>query len=161
MRRYEIRYNEKLLKHYFYDNELKEQISFDTVLKVLEEQNKQLAEKDKEIEEYKQMWKTADHENHILCNKIISLEDDHDRAIDEFQQERENLCKQIQRQSNARKRFFEAYKDQRHQICEKIREKYNLNNKVYEDELGNKEYGYYSINAKHLAKFLDQIEKGE
>lgn len=44
MSRYEIKYNEKLLKHYFYDNELKEQISFDDVLKVIEEQNNQLAE---------------------------------------------------------------------------------------------------------------------
>lgn len=55
MSRYEIKYNEKLLKHYFYDNELKKQISFDDVLKTIETQNNQLSEKDKEIKYYHQV----------------------------------------------------------------------------------------------------------
>lgn len=62
-----------------------------------------------------------------IYNKLIDQENDHEKLIDDFQQERENLCKQIQMQNNARKRLVQALKNQRYVICEEIRAFFEVN----------------------------------
>lgn len=74
--RYECKYNEKLMKHYTFDNENKEELGYKGVVRVLNQQNarikeleeenqqlkQQLAEKDKEIEYYKKQVKKFNNE---------------------------------------------------------------------------------------------------
>lgn len=73
MSRYETRYDEKIMKHYFYDTELKEMVKFDDVRNYLNQQDRQikelknqLAEKDKEIERLRNCVMTEEQVKQIM-----------------------------------------------------------------------------------------------
>lgn len=151
MSRYEIRYNEKLLKHYFYDNELKEQISFDDVLKVIEEQNNQLAEKDKELK---------DAEEHIdnlelQLREQYQLVDEKDNEIKVLKEEtkmleswKETYYKYWQEEKKKRQELqYRGQQQIRHQVCDEIRAFFDVNPDV--------------VDFDYLNEILNQIERGE
>lgn len=71
MSRYETRYDEKIMKHYFYDTELKEMVKFDDVRNYLDQQDKQIKELKlelkKELNEHEEFVKKS-------ADKIKELE---------------------------------------------------------------------------------------
>ena len=76
--RFEWIYNEKVLKHYIFDNLEHKQLAYKDIIYLLNEQDQQidqlkqqLAEKDKEIEKLKQQYTILENENGKLTTELI------------------------------------------------------------------------------------------
>ena len=81
--RFECKYNEKLMKHYTFDNENKEELGYKGVVRVLNQQDKKIKAKEKEANTYAK-------EIVFLDNKIKLLKQSQKQlAIEELEKVKE------------------------------------------------------------------------
>ena len=81
--RYECKYNEKLMKHYTFDNENKKELGYKGVVRVLNQQDKKIKAKEKEANTYAK-------EIVFLDNKIKLLKQSQKQlAIEELEKVKE------------------------------------------------------------------------
>ncbi len=70
--RYECKYNEKLMKHYTFDNENKEELGYKGVVRVLNQQDARIKELEKENQQLKkQISKIEETHKHIMSGEYI------------------------------------------------------------------------------------------
>lgn len=109
--RYECKYNEKLMKHYTFDNENKEELGYKGVVRVLNQQDKRIKEleaisvinKDfvtkvhKEVmqEQIKEICKAIVEENQQLKQQLEQLEKGKELDNSFWKQECDSLQKQL------------------------------------------------------------------
>ena len=115
--RYECKYNEKLMKHYSFDNENKEELGYKGVVRVLNQQNKQIKELNTKLVE--EMELSAER------RQIIE-----DLTIENNQQDKE-----IEELKEKYNKLYECYKKT---ASEDLKDKYDLAEKNEELKAENK-----------------------
>ena len=103
--RYECKYNEKLMKHYTFDNENKEELGYKGVVRVLNQQDARIKELEKEnqkanIKNYLTDYYLVEKENQQLKEKLQDIKNNYRRQIDSLLIERLNLFKQLKQSQN-------------------------------------------------------------
>lgn len=145
--RYEFKYNEKIMKHYMFDNLTKTQLGYEDITNLLNQQDKEnqqlkallkateITDIHNELADLQINNEWLEKENQQLKQQLAESEEEHELLINQFEEETEKLRKQIKQESDARKRFVEEVKNLKQQLTEKEKEIENLNNRILISQL--------------------------
>lgn len=86
--RYECKYNEKLMKHYTFDNENKEELGYKCVVRVLNQQNKQ-------IKELEALTRELNFDFAQTKERLQALQDYYTNSIEMLEEERKNILSKL------------------------------------------------------------------
>ena len=86
--RYECKYNEKLMKHYTFDNENKEELGYKGVVRVLNQQNKQ-------IKELEALTRELNLDFEQTKERLQALQDYYTNSIEMLEEERKSILSKL------------------------------------------------------------------
>lgn len=108
--RYECKYNEKLMKHYTFDNENKEELGYKGVVRVLNQQNKQIKELNTKLVE--EMELSA--ERRQIIEDLTIENNQQDKEIEELNEKLQDKVADLEA------KLAEKEKEIRKKVCDDV-----------------------------------------